>query len=166
MFSKGEAIIYGTQGVCVINGIEIMSFGKEKREYYVLKPVYDENSTIYAPTDNENVTLKMRKVLTKEEFDCLIDAVGNEETEWIQNDEERKAFCNSVIEKGDRKELMQLVEMLYLRQKHLKDQKKHFHITDEKYLKEAEKIINDELAYVMGIAKDDVPKYIVERINK
>ena len=166
MFGKGEAIIYGTQGVCVIDGIEAMSFGKEKREYYILKPVYDENSTIYAPTDNETVTLKMRRVLTKEEIDILIDSIGKEETEWIQNDSLRREFCESVINKGDRKELVQLVEMLYMRQKDLKSQKKHFHIADEKYLKEAEKIIDDELAYVLGIDRDRVPEYIAERINK
>lgn len=166
MFNKGEAIIYGAQGVCVISGVEEMNFGKEKRKYYVLKPVYDENSTIYAPTDNETVTQKMHRVLTKDEIDSLIESLKNNDTKWINNDVERKEFCASVIENGDRKELMHLVEMLYLRQKELKSQKKHFHLADEKYLKEAEKIISDELAYVIGIDKEEVSSYITERINK
>lgn len=61
---------------------------------------------------------------------------------------------------------MHLVEMLYLRQKELKTRKKHFHLADEKYLKEAEKIISDELAFVIGIDKEEVSSYIIERINK
>lgn len=82
-----------------------MNFGKEKREYYVLKPVYDENPTIYAPTDNETVTQKMRRVLTKDEIDSLIESLENNDTKWSNNDIERKEFCASVIEKGDRKKV-------------------------------------------------------------
>lgn len=166
MFVVGDAVIYGTQGVCVVSSVEVMSFGKEKREYYVLKPVYDENSTIYAPTDNESVLSKMRKVLTKEEIDSVIDSVAKEEASWIQNDEARRELCSEIIDRGDRKELMKMIEMLYLRQKDLKNQRKHFHLADERYLKEAEKMINDELAYVMGIDKNEVALYITKRINR
>lgn len=69
-----------------------MNFGKEKREYYVLKPVYDENPTIYAPTDNETVTQKMRRVLTKDEIDSLIESLENNDTKWSNNDIEKRVL--------------------------------------------------------------------------
>ena len=46
MFSKNEYIIYGSTGVCKIIDIVKKKFGFNKeREYYILKPAYDTNST-------------------------------------------------------------------------------------------------------------------------
>ena len=164
MFKKGETVVYGSQGVCEINDICIMNFGKMEGEYYMLKPVYDENSTIYVPVDNDLVTSRMQRLITKEELESLIADVRSEKTDWICNDLERKAFCEAVISSGDRKALMKLIGMLYVRKNSLKTQKKHFHLADEKLLKEAEKIISDEIAYVTGIDRNKVSDYVSERI--
>ncbi|MBQ6874414.1 MAG: CarD family transcriptional regulator [Clostridia bacterium] len=164
MFKKGETVVYGSQGVCEINDICIMNFGKTEGEYYMLKPVYDENSTIYVPVDNDLVTSRMQRLITKEELESLIADVRSEKTDWICNDLERKAFCEAVISSGDRKALMKLIGMLYVRKNSLKTQKKHFHLADEKLLKEAEKIISDEIAYVTGIDRNKVSDYVSERI--
>lgn len=166
MFKKGEAVVYGSQGVCVIKDVSVMSFGREKREYYILQPVYDENSTIYAPTDNESVTSKMRRVMTQGDIESLIDGVQNEKTQWIDNEADRREFCETVINKGDRKELMKLIGMLYMKQQDLKAQKKKLHLADEKYLKEAEKIINDEMAYVLKLDRNSISDYISARIGR
>lgn len=69
MFSKNEYIIYGSTGVCKIIDIVKKKFGFNKeREYYILKPAYDTNSTIYAPIDNDKISI--RKIMTKEEVWC------------------------------------------------------------------------------------------------
>lgn len=160
MFEKDEAVVYGNQGVCVICDISTMKFGKEKREYYVLKPVYDENSTIYVPTDNESVTSKMRKVMGKKDIERLIDSIADEAIGWISDDGIRREFCESVINGGSRRELMKMIKMLYMQQQNVKLQKKHLRLADEKYLKEAEKMINEEIAYVMKIDRNRVSEYI------
>lgn len=165
MFQIGDAIIYGTHGVCVLSDIAQLKLVGDKREYYVLCPVHDANSKIYAPTDNEAVSAKMRKVLTHEEIDQLIKSVSGDNTEWINDEGDRRDFCDSVIKSGDRAELMKLIEMLYLKQKSLQSSKKHFHIADEKALKEAQELLHDEFAYVLGIQPNDVPGYIREQLK-
>lgn len=166
MFQAGDAIIYGTHGVCVISEIAELKLVGDKREYYVLSPVRDSNSKIYAPTDNEAVSAKMRKVLTRDEIMSLILNVSDDETKWISDDSERRDFCESVIKSGDRSELMKLIEMLYLKQKSLQSNKKHFHMADEKALREAQELLHDEFAYVLGIKPEEVPGYIRQQLKK
>lgn len=166
MFQAGDAIIYGTHGVCVISEIAQLKLVGDKREYYVLAPVHDENSKIYAPTDNDAVNARMRKVLSREQLDELISSVSREDSQWISDDSQRREFCDAVIKGGDRAELMKLIEMLYLRQKSLKNNKKHFHIADEKALKEAQGLLHDEFAYVLGITPEEVPDYIKSHLKK
>lgn len=50
MFSKGEKIVYGSTGVCVIEDIcEKELIRNQKKLYYILKPLFQQNNTIYAP---------------------------------------------------------------------------------------------------------------------
>jgi len=165
MFSAGEIIVYGLQGVCEISDITEMRIGEEMRSYYILRPVNDNKSTVYVPVDNEWLISQMREVLTRSEVDCIIDEVAGSKFKWIENDTERKTFCESVIKNGDRKELIRLVSMLYVHREELKNNKKRFQIADDKHLKEAEKQINDEFSYVLGISQEEVSAYIRNKIN-
>ena len=36
MYEIGQQVLYGIHGACRITGVELMRFGKEKAEYYVL----------------------------------------------------------------------------------------------------------------------------------
>lgn len=165
MLNIGETIIYGTNGACFIKNIETMNFGKESMEYYVLTPVFDENSKIYVPVGSEAANTKMRKILSKDEFDSIILSLKEEKTEWIDDDNERKKYGDSVIASGDRKEIMLLIGMIYMKKQELKAKKKHLYAIDEKLLNEGEKIIENELAYILGIEKEKVSSYIEEKIN-
>lgn len=166
MFSAGDTVSYGTQGICKIKEITEMTVGKVKKEYLVLIPVHEENSTLYVPTDNEKLLANMRSVLSLEDINTLIDSAAREPMEWIENDIDRREYCANVLKSGDRAELMRLIEMLYLRREELKSTKKHFHISDEKFLREAERLLHDEFSYTLNITKDDVPSYILNRIKK
>ena len=166
MFSAGDIVSYATDGICKIEGISEMSVGKTKKQYFVLIPVQNRRATIYVPTDNEMLLKKMRTVLSIKEINKLIDMAAKNPMEWIENDIARKEHCSNVIKSGDRYELMRLIEMLYLKREELKNTKKHFHISDEKYLREAERLLHDEFSYTLNISKEEVPDYILSRIKK
>lgn len=166
MFTAGETIIYGAQGICKVEGVTEMTAGREKKSYYMLSPIYTDRSTIYVPMDNEKLLANMRYVLSKQEIDRLIDDANKQETTWIEDDLARREHCAAVIKGGDRMALMQLIEMLYLHRESLKETKKHFHISDERYLREAERLIHDEFSFVLEIPREDVPNYIINRIQK
>ncbi len=166
MFSEGDTVSYGTQGICKIKEITKMTVGKVKKLYFVLIPVQDQNAAIYIPTDNEKLVGNMRNVLSIDDINKLIDRAAKDPMEWVEDDIARKEVCSNIIKSGNRLELMRLIEMLYLRREELKVTKKHFHILDEKFLREAERLLHDEFSYTLNINKEDVPNYILSRIKK
>ena len=160
MFSVGDTVVYGTQGVCTIKDISTLKLGRVKGEYYILAPVADPGSVVYVPASNEKLLGKMRAVLCREEADALILDALREPLPWISDDASRKSFCDDIVKNGSRKELMRLVGMLYRHREELRQQKKHFHNIDAQYLKTAERLLHDELAYALSIPTDQVPDYI------
>ena len=165
MYKEGDHVVYGSHGVCAVSELKQMAFGSEHKDYYVLSPINDRRSTIYVPVDSENLVGQMKKVLTKEEIDELLYSVEPGHFEWIPSDSERKAFCALTLKNGDRLEMMHMIDMLCLHREEMKGQKKHFHVTDEKFLREAEKLLHDEFSFVLGIPVNEVSDYIGERLK-
>lgn len=166
MFSVGDTVVYGTQGVCTIKDISLLKLGRVKGEYYTLAPVAEPGSAVYVPVSNEKLLGKMRAVLSREEADALILDAVREPMPWISDDSSRKNFCDNIVKNGSRKELMRLVGMLYRRREELRLQKKHFHNVDAQYLKAAERLLHDELAYALGIPAQQVSEYIHLRLKE
>ena len=63
MFQKGEYIVYGQHGICLVEDITHlnMSEADEKKLYYVLVPVGTRGSRIYYPADRENRNARQRR---------------------------------------------------------------------------------------------------------
>ena len=89
MFEIGEYIVYGVKGVCRIEDITHIDIsGADKdRLYYVLAPVGDGSGRIYAPTDNQKIT--MRKVISREEADQLIE-------DMMQSGRNQETVCKCI----------------------------------------------------------------------
>lgn len=73
MFRKGDTIVYATTGVCVIDDIREQACTGEVHTYYVLQPVFDSSSKVFAPVGASEQ--KMRAVLTAGEADELVRAL-------------------------------------------------------------------------------------------
>ncbi len=166
MYSVGEHVVYGTHGVCRISEITTMQFGIENKEYYVLSPVSDPRSTIFVPVDNEVLLSQMRPVLTKEEIDEMLCSIIPGSQSWIASDAERKEFCQTTLKSGDCLAILRMIDMLYVHQIEMREQKKHFHVTDERFLREAEKLLHDEFSFVLGIPRTEVVSYIGDKVEK
>ena len=72
MFQVNDTVSYGTHGVCQITEIGEKNLTGKSMEYYILKPVYNENSTLYVPVHSENLTGKMRRILSVQEIREMI----------------------------------------------------------------------------------------------
>ena len=90
MFQVNDMVLYGTNGVCRVVDIDERDCGGRMVEYYILKPIYASNSTVFVPVNNEKLTSKMRYVLTKEEIDAKIRAIPEVQEEWMEDERERK----------------------------------------------------------------------------
>ena len=165
MFSEGEVFIYGSVGVCRIGEICKRSCGAEKREYYVLYPVYDDRSTLYIPTNSEALLSHLNPLLTKEAAEELIAFVPEETPDWILNDKERAEEFRRILESGDRKAILFMLHVLYKRKKELFACGKRLRSSDESLMQRAEKLLCDELAFVLGLSSPEVEKQIRERGN-
>lgn len=165
MYKVNDTILYGNEGVCKIIEITSRTFKNQVMDYYVLKPVYSENATVYVPVHNQELLNKMKKILSAQEIIDLIHKMPESESVWIQNDNQRKEKYREILRSGDREELMKIVRTLYLHQQKLKESGKKFHATDDKILKEAEKILYDEFAYVLNIHQDEVVPFICQEIE-
>lgn len=165
MYNINDTVLYGKQGVCKIKEIKIENFSGKPMEYYFLQPAYSDNTVIYVPVDNDELVSKMRKVISVEEIDELIKEVKESEVLWYDTDKERREKYNAVIASGDRKKLLQLIHSLYINQEERKSIGKNMYVSDERIMKEAEKLVYEEFATVLKIKPNEVTPYIVSRMK-
>ena len=166
MFKVNDTIVYGTQGVCKIVEITEKDFMGTKKEYYVLKPINDTGATLFAPKNNDKIAAKMRRILSKEEIYELIETMPYEKANWIDNENERKEQYKKIISSGDHAELIKIIKAIYVHKKEREAEGKHLYLSDERFFKEAERILYDEFQYVLKIRKEELMSFIFERIEK
>ena len=166
MFQVDDVIMYGTQGICRITGMEEKTVSGTKKTYFVLAPVNKHGAVIFAPTDNAHVLKKMRRLLSEEEILRLIDSMPEEDAVWISNENERKEHYKKALAGGDHLELIKMIKAIYAHKQAREAEGKRLHMSDERFFKDAEQILYNEFQYVLKLSgKDDLMAYILERIN-
>ena len=164
MYKVHDTILYGSQ-ICRIEGDTTKNFNGETKEYYVLKPIFNDTSTIYVPVDNEKLTQKMRRILSASEIYELIRSMPETDSEWIENETERKETYQAILNSGDRKSIVRMIKALYGQQQRRQAQGRRLRVTDERFLKEAERVLYDEFALVLNIRQEQVLPFILEQIK-
>ena len=130
-----------------------------------MKPVSDSAATLYVPVHNKNLLGKMRKILSEQEVYHLIETMPQKELIWFQNENERKEQYKKLIAKGNHSELIGMIKAIYLQKQKRESEGKHLYISDERFFREAERILYDEFRYVLNIKKDDLLPLIFSKIQ-
>lgn len=164
-FSIHDVVVYGTNGTCEIVDICEKSFGGVRQDYYILRPVYDAKSTVFVPVGNPALCSRMKPLLQREEVDALIDALPEEESVWIEDEKLRREKYRAILECGNREELVKLIRTLYLHQQKQVRQGKKLHLADQRVFHNAQKMLHDELAFVLHIAPEEVGAFIEKRLE-
>lgn len=159
-FKVNDVVLYGTAGACRITNFSRQKFAGVEREYYELRPVYDEKSTLFVPADNQTLIDKMKRILSVEEIYQLIHGMPEEGEIWIDDEKKRNEKYRDIIAKGDREELIRLIKTLYLYKQRVEKKGKRLHAGDEKVLNDAQKILYDEFAHVLKINPSEVVDFI------
>ncbi len=165
MYQVEDAVLYGSDGLCWISDIVTKDFCGTPTEYYVLKPVRQEASLIYVPVGNEALVHKMRPVLPEKDVLALIEGMPDEEARWIEDHDERKMVYREILATGDRSGLIRMIKSLYLHEQEMKGSGKHLRAVDERFFKEAERLLYDEFALVLGLEPDQVLPFIRKRLE-
>lgn len=160
MAEVNEIVRYGAQGICRIQQIEEKSIGASRRLYYVLKPVYHEDSTIFVPVDNPALTGKMHRLLRAQEVLELVNGLAGDDGPWVEDEAQRREAYEQILRSGDRVGMARLIRALSLQKARLGAQRKKLHAAEEAILKEAERELNEEFAYVLGLSLEETPAFI------
>ncbi len=155
MFDTGQTVLYGSNGVCTIDGVTVRSVGGTDVEYYVLKPICSRESTLYVPVGNERLVGKIRRVLSADEINSILSHMP-ECDEWIDSKIERSERFKEIISQGECEELIKLIRLIHRHGEQQIANGKRLHISDERFLKEAEKMICEEFSLVLNIDRDEV----------
>ena len=166
MFKVNDVVVYGSQGVCEIIGIDERKIDGVSRTYFVLKPKDDRGATCYIPTWNEKALANMRKVMTKQEVDALIDSMPSKIPNWIANEKDRKESYKNILASRDQSAIISMVQALFSHKKEREAEGKRMHMSDERFLKDAEQLLYNEWQYILNVDKAGLMSYIFERIER
>lgn len=159
MITIDSVLMYGSR-ICRVSDIREELFGKVKREYYILVPIFDTKNTIYVPKDNPNLVSRMRDLLTVAEIEELISQVSDKDAIWFEDSKQRPLKCKEIFETGERKEIILVIKGFMEHKNALAQNGKNLHTSDEIILQRAKKAIYEEFAYVLNIEPDEVSEYL------
>lgn len=163
MFSVGEKVVYGQTGVCVVESIAEKELIKnQKKTYYVLKPVFQPNNIIYAPTDSEKVFI--RPVMTRKEANELILKIPKIKAA-AESCEHSADNYRAELSSHKISDLVGITAAIYEKKQNARAQKKRLGFSDEKYMRIAEDLLFGELSVALGIPLAEVTDYISKKLE-
>lgn len=165
MYQPGQLVVYGGTGVCRVEGLaDPDPKGNSIKQFYLLTPLY-QAGIIYTPLEGGKVP--MRPVMTTEEANALIDRIPELCAE-IYRERTLQLLAQryqTVLQSGDCADLLELTMSVYRKRKLAEEQKHRLGLVDEKYGKQAERLLFGELAVALDISIEEVPSYIDEKVK-
>ena len=166
MYQIGDKIIYGSNGVCVIEGIKMIEVPRtdELKPYYVIKPFFQE-CRISAPVDTG---VYMRAVISAEEAHALLESIPHVEPKPYYNTALRQLqdYYEKKLAAHDCAVLVETLLSIYRKREEVLSQKRKFGAIDERYMKRAEDLLFGELSVVLDMTKADVRSVVNEKLGK
>lgn len=148
MFSVGQNVVYGIHGVCKILGLEVRKVDSKNVEYFVLEPIRHPGSYYYIPTQNPNALAKLRELIAVDQFKAL-----SKEAKycWIDDENKRKQSYREMLSNMDCGQLISAIRVVNQRRSELLENGKKFHMCDENFLRDAERLVFEELSFVLDM---------------
>ncbi|MEQ8200504.1 MAG: CarD family transcriptional regulator [Syntrophomonadaceae bacterium] len=162
MFEVNDYIVYGLTGVCQITDIARDEISNNDTQYYVLRPISNDNLTIKVPVNNKNVT--MRPIVTESGILSLIANMLATETTWLDDDRQRNFKFKAALKSGKNEELIQVIRALHVEREARALVGKKLSKTDEDIMNAAEKQLNEEFAVALNISPEEVMAFIFGHI--
>ena len=161
MFSVGDKIIYGENGVCTVESIGplAMSGAPKDKLYYYLSPLIGSGN-YFTPVDSSAF---MRPVMSRDEAEALIDSMPGIQPA-ICNDNRFNhvdAFYKELFKQHSCEALVSIVKGLRSRMAEKKTKSSRAEAT----MKRAKDILHGELSVALDMDIKDVEGYIISRLG-
>ena len=165
MFQSGEFVIYGVHGVCRVIGREKQLVNRKRTEFLVLEPVGSQASRFFLPAASETAMGKLQKVLSADELQHLLESQEIHNAVWIDDEGARKQYYRELIGSGDRSALMRMVGALYRYRESQFAAGKKFHLSDDNFLRDAERLLASEVSLVLGKTPEEAKNILREYLK-
>ena len=155
MYQVGDAVLYGSNGICRIREITRMESCGMVDDFYVLKPVSSEATTVFVPLGSEILLSRMHPLLSPEELRERLDGLSDAAPIWVVNENQRKTLYREIMNGGDRSAIFRVYLALRRLRSEREKKGKHLRVSDERSYRETERIFFDELSLVLGWSREE-----------
>ena len=160
MFTEGQLVIYGGEGVCRIAAVGPSSLsGTDKNKlYYTLTPL-TRSGTVLTPVDTK---VLMRPILSRQEAEDFIAQLPQLPPEEPESRSMRllKEFYQQIVTSYDCRRMAAMIKYTCRRRQWAQQHGRKSSQLDERYLRRAEEQLYGELAVALGIDRQEVCGYI------
>lgn len=165
MFQPGDLVVYGTTGVCRVETITKPDFAAadDMRKYYLLKPL-QQDGVIYTPVEG-NQKVPIRPVISAEEAESLIARIPTIQAKVFHGPtlQSLSQHYQSVVRSCDCMGLIELLMSIGAKRRQAESQNRRLGMVDERFLKQAERMLYGEFSVALGIPMEDVERYIANQ---
>lgn len=166
MYQRGDKVLYGMHGVCVIVDLEQRRMDGKQVCFLVLEPVGRSGSRFLVPTHNAAAMGKVRPVLRKEAMEQLLSSDAVRLDTWVCDEGQRKQLYRELLSGYDRQRLVQMLFSLYRYRAAQTAAGKKFHLCDENFLRDAERNLSGEIASTLNISFGEALEYLREKLKE
>ena len=166
-FEVGQYVVYGTNGICIVDSIELMSFtaGAPKETYYVLRQNKHSETRFFVPLKNEALVSKMREPMRREDIEDILMGLSDEDVKWLNDRRARGDYFKSILSEGVSGHLLSMITCIYEKKRELAKHGKKLSVTDTTTLRSAEKLVEEEFAWALDMDPQDIPAFIRKRLH-
>ena len=165
MFSVGEYIVYGVEGVCRVEEAgKLKVAGLDKnRAYYRLRPYYHDG-TIYTPVDGRAV---MRPVISREALEALLPRLPELEPLGDVPPDSRAAgeYYRAILSGHDCVALLRLCKTLHAKQNSQTASRRGVNSTELRSWRMAEEMLYGEFGFALGMPPAQVRDFLREKLG-
>ena len=163
MFQVGDAVSYGTSGVCTIADKKRLRLAGQMCDCYILQPVYDSGLRICVPCGSQVLLQRMRALPSREELMALLQEPAPQHD---PDPEVRREQYRRTLQSGDRRALMGMIRDIYTERRRRHAAGRQLSGYEDSALREAQNILHSEIAYTLGIDPGEVPDFIARELGE
>ena len=156
MYSVGDQLVYGTNGVCKVNEIRNSPFdANDTRMFYVLSPLENNsNLMIYTPTEGGNTVI--RDLVSRQEAEALLASVPEIDAVEVPFEKKRRDVYRETVSSASLVDYVRIIKTVAKRRAEFRKSRRRLPDLDNDYEHTARICLYGELSAVLGIDRDEV----------
>lgn len=166
MFSIGDYMVYGTNGVCRVDAVCPSPLDKkDTRLYYALKPLRGTGqAVIYTPVENDRIP--MRPIIGKNEAEEILERILDIPCLCVSVEKERREVYRAALASGTVEAYIALLKTVTRRRSELAGVQRRLPDFETEYDMQARRNLYTELSVALGLPFEGMETYVIERVER